>query len=117
MKIQIDESGVTPVLETLLLLIISLIIFSLLFTFTVFQQPNDESPIADIIGTAIYENSNYGKNINLTLIHLGGESINIKSKMKHRVKAVEDTYILETSTPELDDVVRLEDKYNRKCLK
>jgi mannose-6-phosphate isomerase len=31
----------------------------------------------------------------------------------HRVKAVEDTTILEVSTPELDDVVRLEDDYGR----
>ena len=31
----------------------------------------------------------------------------------HRVKAVEDTTILEVSTPELDDVVRLEDSYGR----
>jgi mannose-6-phosphate isomerase len=31
----------------------------------------------------------------------------------HRVTAVEDTTILEASTPELDDVVRLEDRYGR----
>ena len=31
----------------------------------------------------------------------------------HRVTAVEDTTILEVSTPHLDDVVRLEDKYGR----
>ena len=31
----------------------------------------------------------------------------------HRVKAVEDTTILEVSTPELEDVVRLEDNYGR----
>jgi mannose-6-phosphate isomerase len=31
----------------------------------------------------------------------------------HRVKALEDTTILEVSTPELDDVVRLEDRYGR----
>jgi mannose-6-phosphate isomerase len=31
----------------------------------------------------------------------------------HRLKAVEDTTILEVSTPELDDVVRLEDRYGR----
>jgi len=31
----------------------------------------------------------------------------------HRVKAVEDTTILEVSTPELDDIVRLEDVYGR----
>ena len=31
----------------------------------------------------------------------------------HRVRALEDTTIFEVSTPELDDVVRLEDRYGR----
>ena len=31
----------------------------------------------------------------------------------HRVSAIEDTTILEVSTPQLDDVVRLEDAYGR----
>jgi mannose-6-phosphate isomerase-like protein (cupin superfamily) len=31
----------------------------------------------------------------------------------HRLTAVEDTTILEVSTPHLDDVVRLEDRYGR----
>ena len=31
----------------------------------------------------------------------------------HRVTALDDTTILEVSTPELDDVVRLEDRYGR----
>ena len=31
----------------------------------------------------------------------------------HRVTAIEDTTILEVSTPQLDDVVRLEDSYGR----
>jgi mannose-6-phosphate isomerase-like protein (cupin superfamily) len=31
----------------------------------------------------------------------------------HRVTAIEDTTILEVSTPQLDDVVRLEDLYGR----
>jgi len=31
----------------------------------------------------------------------------------HRVSAIEDTTIIEVSTPELDDVVRLEDVYGR----
>ena len=31
----------------------------------------------------------------------------------HRVTALEDTTIIEVSTPELDDVVRLEDSYGR----
>ena len=31
----------------------------------------------------------------------------------HRVTAVEDTTIIEVSTPQLDDIVRLEDQYGR----
>lgn len=31
----------------------------------------------------------------------------------HRLTALEDTVILEVSTPEVDDVVRLEDRYGR----
>jgi len=32
---------------------------------------------------------------------------------KHRLKALEDTVIFEVSTPELDDLVRLDDDYGR----
>ena len=31
----------------------------------------------------------------------------------HRVTAIDDTFIVEVSTPHLDDVVRLEDRYGR----
>jgi mannose-6-phosphate isomerase len=31
----------------------------------------------------------------------------------HRIRALEDTTILEVSTPHLDDIVRLEDRYGR----
>ena len=34
-------------------------------------------------------------------------------KRGHRYIALEDTELLEVSTPELDDVVRLEDRYGR----
>ena len=42
-----------------------------------------------------------------------GESYHIKPLTKHRMVAVTDCDILEVSTPELDDVVRLEDRYGR----
>ena len=42
-----------------------------------------------------------------------GESLHIVPGMKHRMSAVEDCDVLEVSTPELDDVVRLEDRYGR----
>lgn len=42
-----------------------------------------------------------------------GESVHIVPKTVHRMTAIEDSDILEVSTPELDDVVRLEDRYGR----
>lgn len=42
-----------------------------------------------------------------------GDSFHITPGMKHRMKAVEECDVLEVSTPELDDVVRLEDRYGR----
>ncbi|MEA2240028.1 MAG: hypothetical protein QOC81_4752 [Thermoanaerobaculia bacterium] len=43
----------------------------------------------------------------------GGEAFHIPPRMIHRMLAVEDTDVAEVSTPELDDVVRLEDRYGR----
>lgn len=42
-----------------------------------------------------------------------GDCFHIPPGMKHRMKAVEECDVLEVSTPELDDVVRLEDRYGR----
>jgi mannose-6-phosphate isomerase len=42
-----------------------------------------------------------------------GEAYRITPHTVHRMIALEDTQVLEASTPELDDVVRLEDKYGR----
>jgi len=42
-----------------------------------------------------------------------GDSFRIPAGMRHRMTAVEDSDLLEASTPELDDVVRLEDRYGR----
>jgi mannose-6-phosphate isomerase len=42
-----------------------------------------------------------------------GDSFHIEPLLCHRMTALEDTDILEASTPELDDVVRLEDNYGR----
>jgi mannose-6-phosphate isomerase-like protein (cupin superfamily) len=44
---------------------------------------------------------------------LPGESVHITPKTIHRMTAIEDSDIFEVSTPELDDVVRLEDRYGR----
>lgn len=42
-----------------------------------------------------------------------GDVVENKPGRKHRAMAVEDVRLLEVSTPELDDVVRVEDDYNR----
>ena len=42
-----------------------------------------------------------------------GDSYHIVPHTKHKMIAVTDCDVLEASTPELDDVVRLEDKYGR----
>lgn len=43
-----------------------------------------------------------------------GECCEIKPGAVHRLEAVNESEIFEISTPELDDIVRLEDDYGRK---
>jgi mannose-6-phosphate isomerase-like protein (cupin superfamily) len=42
-----------------------------------------------------------------------GDSYHIVPGLIHQIEALEDSDIVEVSTPELDDVVRLEDRYGR----
>jgi mannose-6-phosphate isomerase-like protein (cupin superfamily) len=42
-----------------------------------------------------------------------GEAFHIPPRMIHRMEAIVDTDVAEVSTTELDDVVRLEDRYGR----
>ena len=42
-----------------------------------------------------------------------GDTVHIRPGQRHRMTAVDDTDIFEVSTPEIDDVVRLEDRYGR----
>jgi mannose-6-phosphate isomerase-like protein (cupin superfamily) len=42
-----------------------------------------------------------------------GEAFHIPPRLIHRMEALADTDVAEVSTPELDDVVRLEDRYGR----
>jgi mannose-6-phosphate isomerase len=44
---------------------------------------------------------------------LPGESVHLVPGVRHRMTAIEDTVILEASTTEITDVVRLEDRYGR----
>ena len=55
-----------------------------------------------------------GQGATLKTIRLAaGDSFHCTPKTIHRMVAVTDVDILEASTPELDDVVRLEDSYGR----
>ena len=42
-----------------------------------------------------------------------GDSFHFRPRTVHRVRALEDTLVIEVSTPDLDDIVRLEDAYGR----
>jgi mannose-6-phosphate isomerase len=48
-----------------------------------------------------------------TLRLQAGEGFHVPPGLRHRMTAIETCDILEVSTPELDDVVRLEDRYGR----
>ncbi len=42
-----------------------------------------------------------------------GQAVHVTPPTVHRMTALEDTDVFEVSTPEVDDVVRLEDRYGR----
>ena len=42
-----------------------------------------------------------------------GQSISISPKTIHRMQAISNCYYLEASTPEISDVVRIQDDYKR----
>jgi mannose-6-phosphate isomerase-like protein (cupin superfamily) len=48
-----------------------------------------------------------------TLMLRPGDVIENQPGRRHRTMAIEDARLIEVSTPELDDVVRLEDDYKR----
>jgi len=56
--------------------------------------PRDESPLREVVLEA-------------------GETFHITPHLRHRMIGETDCDVLEVSTPELDDVVRLEDRYGR----
>ena len=58
------------------------------------------------------------KNGSLTTIEMKpGDRVHVAPKTVHRMTALQDCDIFEVSTPELDDVVRLEDRYGREDAK
>jgi mannose-6-phosphate isomerase-like protein (cupin superfamily) len=56
----------------------------------------------------------YGDGEEPKTVELGPrQPFHIKPGLRHRMVALEDTDVVEVSTPELEDVVRLEDRYGR----
>jgi mannose-6-phosphate isomerase-like protein (cupin superfamily) len=42
-----------------------------------------------------------------------GEAVEVPPGIVHRMRAIRDSVLLEVSTPDLDDVIRVEDDYGR----
>ena len=64
-------------------------------------------------GRAEVELAPAGEAISVTEVVAPGAAFHFQPGTVHRVRALEDTTIVEVSTPELDDVVRLDDRYGR----
>lgn len=77
-----------------------------------FHRQKDESWYVQE-GRAKLELGRIGEAVLSTEIVGTGAAFRYRPGTVHRVTAVEDTLILEVSTPHLDDVVRLEDRYGR----
>jgi mannose-6-phosphate isomerase-like protein (cupin superfamily) len=77
-----------------------------------FHREKDESWLVHS-GRAELEMAEPGKKLPSSEVVGPGAAFRIRPGTVHRVKALEDTTIIEVSTPELEDVVRLEDSYGR----
>jgi len=77
-----------------------------------FHNVKDESWYVQS-GRAELELSGPGEAVTTTEVITAGAAYRFRPGTVHRLRALEDTLVLEVSTPELDDVVRLEDRYGR----
>ena len=77
-----------------------------------FHREKDESWYVES-GRAELELGEPGQAVLNTEVVTAGACFHFRPGTVHRVTALEDTTIFEVSTPELDDVVRLEDRYGR----
>jgi mannose-6-phosphate isomerase len=77
-----------------------------------FHREKDESWLVHS-GRAELEMGEPGKKVPSQEVVGAGEAFRIRPGTVHRVKALEDTTIIEVSTPQIDDVVRLDDRYGR----
>jgi mannose-6-phosphate isomerase-like protein (cupin superfamily) len=77
-----------------------------------FHREKDESWYM-LEGRAEIELGAVGQAVTASEVVGPGAAFRFRPGTVHRVRAVTDTKILEVSTPQLDDVVRLEDEYGR----
>jgi len=77
-----------------------------------FHREKDESWYVES-GRARLELGDVGQEALDEEVITAGASFRYRPGTVHRLTALEDTTILEVSTPHLDDVVRLEDRYGR----
>ena len=77
-----------------------------------FHREKDESWYV-LEGRAELELGAVGEAVTATEVVGAGEAFRFPPGTVHRIRAIDDTRILEVSTPQLDDVVRLEDAYGR----
>jgi mannose-6-phosphate isomerase-like protein (cupin superfamily) len=77
-----------------------------------FHREKDESWYV-LEGRAELELGEVGQAVLTTEVVGPGTAFRFRPGTVHRVSAVEDTTILEVSTPQLEDIVRLEDSYGR----
>ena len=77
-----------------------------------FHNEKDESWLVQS-GRAKLELGEVGQRVLHEEVISAGSAFHYAPGTVHRVTALEDTTILEVSTPQLDDVVRLEDRYGR----
>jgi mannose-6-phosphate isomerase-like protein (cupin superfamily) len=77
-----------------------------------FHKEKDESWLVQS-GRAKLELGDVGQKLLTEEVIGAGAAFRYRPGTVHRLTAIEDTTILEVSTPHLDDVVRLEDLYGR----
>jgi mannose-6-phosphate isomerase len=77
-----------------------------------FHRQKDESWFVQS-GRAKLELGEAGESVLKEEVIAAGAAFHYPPGTVHRLTAIEDTTILEVSTPQLDDVVRLEDAYGR----
>jgi mannose-6-phosphate isomerase len=77
-----------------------------------FHREKDESWYV-LEGRAEIQLGQVGQAVLITEVVGPGSAFHFPPGTVHRIRAIEDTRILEASTPQLDDIVRLEDVYGR----